>query len=157
MIKSLQKICGVIEERPCDLLNIKRMTANKVFRFLVWTLRLMLTHTWPKNRQPHLYSTMLKQAWQKYMSHLMTKPTKWFVCPVKTHISLGIRLVWSESLQCTQWVAEDQMFLHADSEDWRRMPRLIWVSLGAKVIWLVLSWGNSNLYDSQAIKLCFMY
>ena len=31
------------------------------------------------------------------MSHLMTKPTKWHVCPAKTQISLGIRPVWSES------------------------------------------------------------
>ena len=40
--------------------------------------------------------------------------------PAKTQISLGmgIRPVWLESSQCTQWVAEDQMFLHADSEDW---------------------------------------
>ena len=29
------------------------------------------------------------------LSRNMTKPTKWPVCPVKTQISLGIRLVWS--------------------------------------------------------------
>ena len=29
------------------------------------------------------------------MSHLMTKPIKWHVCPAKTQISLGIRPVWS--------------------------------------------------------------
>ena len=29
------------------------------------------------------------------MSHLMTKPKKWHVCPAKTQISLGIRPVWS--------------------------------------------------------------
>ena len=49
----------------------------------------------------------------------MMKPTKWHVRPAKTQISLGIR---------AQWVAKDQSFLHADSEDsdqagW--MPRLI--------------------------------
>ena len=32
-------------------------------------------------------------------------------------LSLGIRLVWSEC-RCTQWVANDPSFLHADSEDW---------------------------------------
>ena len=52
------------------------------------------------------------------------------VRPAKTWISLGIRQIWSESLLCTQWVAKDPSFLHADSEDsdqtgW--MPRLIWV------------------------------
>ena len=40
-----------------------------------------------------------------YLSHLMTKPTKWPVCPAKTQISLGIRPVWSESSLCSQWVA----------------------------------------------------
>ena len=64
------------------------------------------------------------------MSHLVTKPTKWHVRPAKTQISLGIRPVWSESLLCTQWVAKDPSFLHADREDsdqtgW--MPRLTWV------------------------------
>ena len=39
------------------------------------------------------------------------------VRPAKTQISLGIRPVWSESLLCTQWVAKDPSFLHADSED----------------------------------------
>ena len=64
------------------------------------------------------------------VSHLMTKPTKWPLRPAKTQISLGIRLVWSKSSQCAQWVAEDPMFLHADSEDsdqTGRMSRLICV------------------------------
>ena len=63
----------------------------------------------------------------------MTKPTKWHVRPAKTHISLGIRPVWSESSLCAQWVAKDPSFLHADSEDsdqTGRMPRLIWVFAG---------------------------
>ena len=38
------------------------------------------------------------------------------VRPAKTQISLGIRPVWSESSLCTQWVAKDLSFLHADSE-----------------------------------------
>ena len=64
------------------------------------------------------------------LSRLMTKPTKWHGCPGKTQISLGIRPIWSESSLCTQWVAKDPSFLHADREDpdqtgW--MPRLIWV------------------------------
>ena len=62
-------------------------------------------------------------------------------------ISLGIHPVWSESLLCTQWVAKDPSFLHADSEDsdqTEQMPRLIWVFAGHTVILLVLSWGSSN-------------
>ena len=57
-----------------------------------------------------------------YLSRLMTKPKKMTLRPAKTQISLGIR--------CAQWVAEDAMFLHADSEDsdqTGRTPRLIWV------------------------------
>ena len=47
----------------------------------------------------------------------------------------------------TGWVAENPMFLHADSEDsdqTGQMPRLIWVFAGHKVILLVLSWGSST-------------
>ena len=77
------------------------------------------------------------------MIRLMTKPTKWSVRPAKTQISLGICPVWSESSQCAQWVAEDRMLHHADSEDsdqTGRMPRL-----GANVILLVLSRGGSTV------------
>ena len=45
----------------------------------------------------------------------MTKPTKWHVRPVKSSL-------------CAQWVAKDQRFLHAGSEDsdqTGQMPRLI--------------------------------
>ena len=81
-----------------------------------------------------------------HLSRLMTKPTKWYVRPAKTQISLGIRPVWSESSLCAQWVAKDPSFLLADSEDsdqTGRMPRLIWVFAGRTVILLVLSWGGS--------------
>ena len=62
------------------------------------------------------------------MSRLMTKQTKWLVCPAKTQIILGIRPVWSESSLCTQRVAKDPSILHADSKDsdqTGRMPTLI--------------------------------
>ena len=68
------------------------------------------------------------------------------VRPAKTQISLGIRPVWSESWLCTQWVAKDPSFLHADSEDsdqTGRMPRLIWVFAGRTVTLLVLSCRGS--------------
>ena len=48
----------------------------------------------------------------------MTKPTQWLIPPAKTWISLAIRPVWSESSQSAQWLADDPMFLHADSEEW---------------------------------------
>ena len=67
------------------------------------------------------------------MTRSLTKQTKWPLRPAKTQNSLGIHPVWSEPSQCAQWVAEDPMFLHTDSEDFvqtRRMPRLIWVFAG---------------------------
>ena len=83
-----------------------------------------------------------------YFSGLLTKPSKWYMHPAKTHISLGIRPIWSESSLCTQWVAKDPSFLHADSEDsdqTGRMPRLIWVVagrtglfVGFAMLWLIL-------------------
>ena len=68
------------------------------------------------------------------------------VRPAKTQNSLGIHPVCSESSLYAQWVAKDQGFLHADSEDsdqTGRMPRLIWVFAWRKVILLVLSRGGS--------------
>ena len=83
------------------------------------------------------------------MSHNMTNPTKW-VCT-----QWRLRSAWAsaqsdQSSLCTQWVAKDPSFLHADSEDsdqteW--MPRLIWVFAGRKVILLVLSCRGSNGRD----------
>ena len=61
------------------------------------------------------------------------KNNKLTVHSAKTQISLGIRPVWSESSLCTQLVAKDLSFLHADSEDsdqTRQMPRLIRVFSG---------------------------
>ena len=74
------------------------------------------------------------------------KTNKMSVRPAKTQISLGIRPVWSETSLCTQWVAKDPRFLHADSEDsdqTGRMPRLIWVFTGPTVILFVLSCRGS--------------
>ena len=74
------------------------------------------------------------------------------VRPVKTQISLGIRLVWSEYSLYAQWIAKDQSFLHADSEDsdqTGRMPRLIWVFAGRTAILLVLSCRGSIMRKSM--------
>ena len=83
------------------------------------------------------------------MSHLVTKPKKWYVRPAKTQISLGICPVWSESSLCAQCVVKDPSFLHADSEAAKTLIRLGgcpgWSesSLGAHAILLVLSWCGS--------------
>ena len=75
------------------------------------------------------------------------KTNKITVWPAKNQISLGMCPVWSESSLCSQWLAKDPSFLHADIKDsdqtgW--MPRLIWVFAGCTVILLVLSCGGSN-------------
>ena len=48
------------------------------------------------------------------LCRLMTKPTEWLCTQWR------LRSAWAsdQSLLCTQWVAKDLNFLHADSEDW---------------------------------------
>ena len=67
----------------------------------------------------------------------MTKPTKWHVRPAMTQISLGIRLVWSET-SLSAW----------------RMPRWIWVFAGRTAILLVLSWGGSISWHYDSMSIC---
>ena len=77
------------------------------------------------------------------------KTNKMAVCPAKTQISLGIRPVWTESSLCTQWVAKDPSFLHADSEDsdqTRQMPSLNWGFARRTVILLALSCHGSIIF-----------
>ena len=83
------------------------------------------------------------------------KTNKMSVRPAKTQISLSIRPIWSESSLCTQWVARDPHFLHADSEDsdqtgW--MPRLFWVFAGRTVTLFVRGarWLSGRVSDSGA-------
>ena len=60
----------------------------------------------------------------------------------KVQMNMGIHAVWSESSLCTQWLAKDPRFLHADSEDsdeTRQMPRPIWVFAGSTAILLRLT------------------
>ena len=74
------------------------------------------------------------------------KTNKMSVRPAKTD---QIRPVWSESSLCTEWVAKDPSFLHADSEDsdqTGRMPRLIWVFARRTVTLFVLSCRGSFDY-----------
>ena len=74
-----------------------------------------------------------------------------------THISLGIRPVWSES-SLSAWRKLRSLPAHwahsEDSDQTGRMPRLIWVFTGRTLILLVLSRGgsNSDCYSSQSIS-----
>ena len=94
------------------------------------------------------------------INRLMTKPTKWYMCPAKTQISLGIRPVWSESSLCAQWVAKDSSFLHADSKDsdrTGRIPRLIWVFAGCTChfVGFIMRWPKCSLTDHVDQNLRF--
>ena len=51
------------------------------------------------------------------LGRLMTKQTKWYVCPAKTQISLGIRTVWSES-SLSAW-RQAWVFSYPLSAPWR--------------------------------------
>ena len=67
----------------------------------------------------------------------------------KTHISLGVPSVWSESL-LFEWTNPRSLATHwalsEDSEQTGRMPRLIWVFAGRTLIVLVVSCRGSNFY-----------
>ena len=89
-----------------------------------------------------------------YLSRLTTKPTKWHVRPAKTHISLGIRPVWSESSLSTWGKLRSLAIIRAHSEASDQTlggcPGWSESLLGAKVILLVLSWGGSFYHVSLA-------
>ena len=134
-------------------------------RIYRWKFRFTVTHQWSKMQVIYIKFILVNRLTVNEMSRLMTKPTKWPVCPAKTQISLGIRPVWSESSLCAQWVAKDPNFLYADSEDSDQtghMPRLIWVFAGCTcpfvgfvMRWLKYWWQSrattQNLFD---IKWC---
>ena len=107
---------------------------------------------------PCLTNISNNKTLQWHLGRLMTKPRKWHVRPAKTQISLCMRPVWSESSVCAQWVAEDPILLHADSEDSDQTGRIRlggcpgWFEslLGAHAILLVLSWGGSFILNGIA-------
>ena len=90
------------------------------------------------------------------MSRLKTKPTRWHMRPAKTQISLGIRLVWSES-SLSAWRIIGSLATHKrdseDSDQTGRMSRLICVFAWRICHLLVLSWGRSYII----IQLICMY
>ena len=75
-----------------------------------------------------------------------------------------LRSAWAsaqsdQSLLCTQWVAMDPSFLHADSEDsdqTGQVPRLIWVFAGrtCHCAGFVMRWlKSSDIYSSSCALL----
>ena len=83
----------------------------------------------------------------RYMSCLMTKPTKWLCAQWR------LKSAWASTKSdqclslCAQWVAKDPSFLHADSKDSDQSggcPGWSESSLSAHAILLVLSWGGPH-------------
>ena len=74
------------------------------------------------------------------MSHILTKPTKWHVRPVKTDQPEHPPSL-SESSMCVHWVAKDPSFLHADCADCAEAQADF---PGVHPFCWILSWGGSN-------------
>ena len=128
------------------LLMFTEIAALRTFFVVVnFNYRVMsIVHLWRLNYMEEIKRFYGRYSW--YLSHLMTKPTKWHVHPAKTQISLGIRPVWSEALLFAwrKLVSLGTHWAHSeDSDQTDRMLRLIWVFAGRTVILLVLSWGGS--------------
>ena len=81
------------------------------------------------------------------------------VRPAKTHISLGIRAVWSEP-SVSAWRKLGSLATHwahsEDSDQTGRMPRLIWVFARRTVI-LLISRGGSYKFTCNACTTQFVY
>ena len=130
-----------VSVRPITETNaITTTTITTVAAFLLLLFPVLL----PLHVQPfyHLSEIVVNIIWAASWQ----KTTKWHVRPANTQISLGIRSVWSES-SLSAWRKLGSLATHwahsEDSDQTRRMPRLIWVFTGRTVILLVLSWGGS--------------
>ena len=91
----------------------------------------------------------------------MTTPTKWPVRPAKTQISLGYRLVWSESSLCSQCVAKDpntwfgQWRLWSDWADVQADPSLRWAHM--PFCWFFIRWLQCLLTEVVCFRnLCVL-
>ena len=102
----------------------------------------------PKNAKKNPVLRINQRAAKECLTVWATtwQTNKMSVRPAKTQISLGNRPVLSESSLCTQWVAKNPSFRHADikdSDQTGRIPRLIRVLAGCTAILLVLSCHGS--------------
>ena len=97
-----------------------------------------------------LFLPWLPRAAFQSLSCLMTKPTKWHVCPAKTRISLGIRPVWSES-SLSAWRKLGSLATHlVHSED----SRSDWADALAD---LSLRWAQSHFVGNVMRWLIFSF
>ena len=132
-----------------EYLTVFSWYENDVAQWWWWFDKQLLLRTRLPNHD-HFFVTGFISGNIADMSRDMTKPTKW-VCAQRRLRSAWASAQSDQSSLCTQWVAKDPSFLHADSENsdqTGRMPRLIWVFAGRPVTLLVLSWGGSHGYCS---------
>ena len=99
--------------------------------------------------------TMLSRFELKAYEPRHDKTNKMSVRPVKTPISMGIRLVWSES-SLSAWRNLGSLATHwvhsEDSDQTGRRPRLIWLFAGHTLVLLVLSCCSSVMGNSETVN-----
>ena len=102
-------------------------------------------------RLAHIHFVGFVMSWltsfySRYLSRSMTKPTKWPVCQTKTHISLGIRLVWLVFAVRMKkpWILSYPLRVQQRLIRLGGCPGWSELSLGAQVILLVLSCCGTN-------------
>ena len=112
--------------------------------------------TWGKWLKIPIIFTTDEYSTIRHLSCNMTKPTKWPMHPAKTQISMGIRLVWSESLLYTWRNLGSLATCWAHSEG-SEMPSLIWVFaghmsfVGFVVLWFKPTLVNNCIFQCQYI------
>ena len=94
-----------------------------------------------------------------HMSCLMTKPTKWPVCPLKTWIILGICPVWSVLAVRSVSSCRPKLSSCGHSYQTGRMPRLIRVLAGRKCrfVGFVMKWLNYEEAKFCLPVLCWLF
>ena len=121
------------------------------FNFVVPKTRLSSSRSWSHSLCDKKYITeRTAQGFQLNRNEPRhDKTNKMCVRPAKTHISLGIRPVWSES-SLSAWRKLWSLATHQahseDSDQTGQTPRLIWVFAGRTITLLVLSCRGSNIH-----------
>ena len=116
--------------------------------------RSVILTSW-QQRLISFHEIVSNKVWNnRQLSRLMTKPTKWHCAQRRP------RSDWASSLSA--WRKLGSLATHwahsEDSDQTERMPRLICVFAGRKVILLVLSWGGSIIavYIQQLVSGYFI-
>ena len=99
------------------------------------------------------------------MSHVMTKPTKWHVCPAETQISLGIHPVWSvftvrmKKVWVLSYPLSAQQRLWSDWADAQADLSLCWVHshfVGFVMRWLKCGFYHRVMHPKDEAAKCWL-